>query len=315
MAPCRPGSGGLAVIPSRVFLFGAGYSARAFACARPEGRIEIAGTTRTPRGFDPLREAGISPRLFDGTGLSDEIAADLAEATHLVVSIAPDTDGDPVLHAARGAIAAMPSLRWVGYLSTVGVYGDHGGAWVDETTPCRPVSARSLRRVEAEEDWLALGRALGRPVAILRLSGIYGPGRNALVNLAAGTARRLVKPGQVFNRIHVDDIAGVLWHLAGREAGGIYNVTDDLPAPPQDVVAEAARLMGVDPPPEVPFDAAALTPMARSFYGENKRVSNAAVKATGYRFLHPDYVAALSALWRDGNWADPAGARSPIATR
>ncbi len=135
----------------------------------------------------------------------------------------------------------MPELRWIGYLSTVGVYGDHSGGWVDETSECRPVSRRSVMRVAAEQEWLALGEETGLPVAILRLSGIYGPGRNAFVNLADGTAKRLVKQGQVFNRIHVDDIAGALWHLIGRDKGGVFNVTDDLPAPPQDVVAYAAE--------------------------------------------------------------------------
>ncbi len=176
----------------------------------------------------------------------------------------------------------MPNLRWIGYLSTVGVYGDHGGAWVDETSECRPVSRRSIdARRRPNRQWLALGDETALPVAVLRLSGIYGPGRNAFVNLANGTARRLVKPGQVFNRIHVDDIAGALWHLASSDIGGVFNVTDDEPAPPQDVVAYAAELMGVAPPPEIPFETAELSPMARSFYGENKRVSNAAIKAVG----------------------------------
>ncbi|RWF81599.1 MAG: NAD(P)-dependent oxidoreductase, partial [Mesorhizobium sp.] len=228
------------------------------------------------------------------------------------VSVAPEEAGDPVLNAARGTIAAeMPALEWIAYLSTVGVYGDHGGGWVDETAECRPLSKRSMLRVAAERDWLKLGQDIGRPVAILRLSGIYGPGRNALVNLENGTARRLVKPGQVFNRIHCDDIAGALWHLAEGNRGGIFNVTDDLPAPPQDVVAYAAGLMGVTPPPEIPFETAQLSPMARSFYGENKRVANTALKAAGYRLRFPDYRAAFDHMWADGNWRD-GEARSPM---
>ena len=202
------------------------------------------------------------------------------------MSAAPDEAGDPVLGAGREILATrMPRLAWIGYLSTVGVYGDHGGGWVNETSECRPVSRRSVMRVLAEQDWLAFGREAGVAVAVLRLSGIYGPGRNALVNLAGGTARRLVKPGQVFNRIHVADIAGALKHLAGHSTAGIFNVTDDLPAPPQDVVAYAAGLMGIEAPPEIPFETAQLSPMARSFYGENKRVSNAAIKA-GRLSLH-----------------------------
>ncbi|MER9331502.1 SDR family oxidoreductase [Mesorhizobium sp. M0488] len=300
----------------QVFIFGAGYSGKAFARAgkafarATQGAAVILGTTRSPEKFEALRQAGIAPLLFDGA-LTDEIGDALNKTTHLVISVAPEEAGDPVLNAAREAIARMPALEWIGYLSTVGVYGDHGGAWVDETALCRPVSKRSVMRVEAEQDWLRLGGEIGRPVAILRLSGIYGPGRNALVNLENGTARRLVKPGQVFNRIHCDDIAGALWQLIEANTGGIFNVTDDLPAPPQDVVAYAASLMGVPPPPEIPFDAAQLSPMARSFYGENKRVANAAIKAAGYRFRFPDYRAAFDHMWASGDWRD-GEARSPM---
>ena len=204
----------------RIFIFGAGYSGKAFAAARSDPAIEIAGTTRSPEKFDGLRHAGITPFAFDGGSISEEMAERLRRATHLVVSIAPEEAGDPVLAVARQTIAGqMPDLRWIGYLSTVGVYGDHGGGWVDETSECRPVSRRSVMRVAAEREWLALGEETGLPVAILRLSGIYGPGRNAFVNLANGTAKRLVKQGQVFNRIHVADIAGALWHLGGRDQG------------------------------------------------------------------------------------------------
>ncbi len=285
----------------QVFIFGAGYSARAFADLCPKD-VPVFGTTRAAGKFDLLRTAGISPLLFDGV-VTSEVRDALAGTTHLVVSAAPGDAGDPVLKEAREIIAGeMPKLRWIGYLSTVGVYGDHGGAWVDEETPCRPVSRRSVLRVEAERQWLELGGAIGRPVAVLRLAGIYGPGRNAFVNLRDGTAKRLVKPGQVFNRIHVADIAGALLHLSDATRGGIFNVADDEPSPPQDVVTYAAGLMGVEPPPEIPFDRAELTPMARSFYGENKRVSNAALKASGYDLRFRDYRAALRALWDDDNW-------------
>jgi len=294
----------------QVFIFGAGYSGKAFARANPAAAT-IFGTTRSPEKFESLSQAGIAPLLFDGT-LTPEISNALKTTTHLIVSVAPEEAGDPVLNAARATIAKdMPALEWIAYLSTVGVYGDHGGGWVDETAECRPVSKRSVMRVAAEQDWLQLGEEIGRPVAILRLSGIYGPGRNALINLAEGTARRLVKPGQVFNRIHCDDIAGALWHLAERNLGGIFNVTDDEPAPPQDVVAHAAGLMGIEPPPEIPFETAQLSPMARSFYGENKRVSNAAIKAAGYGFSVPNYRAALDRMWADGNWRE-GEPRSPM---
>lgn len=295
---------------SGYFIFGAGYSGKAFARATKDAGT-IFGTTRSGEKFAALRQAGIAPLLFDGAP-TPEIGDALGKTTHLIVSVAPEEAGDPVLNAMRQTIAAgMPALEWIAYLSTVGVYGDYGGAWVDEMTECRPVSKRSVMRVAAERDWLQLGQATGRPVAILRLSGIYGPGRNALVNLENGTARRLVKPGQVFNRIHCDDIAGALRHLAGSNTGGIFNVTDDLPAPPQDVVAYAASLMGIEPPPEIPFETAQLSPMARSFYGENKRVANTAIKAAGYRFRFPDYRAAFDRMWADGNWRDGA-ARSPM---
>jgi nucleoside-diphosphate-sugar epimerase len=298
----------------RFFIFGAGYSGKAFAAANP-GNAPITGTTRSPEKFEALRRAGIEPLLFDGTSLSPEITEALRDTTHVIVSIGPSEQGDPVLGVAREVVVKeMPQLAWIGYLSTVGAYGDHSGAWVDEQSECRPVSKRSVQRLAAEKEWLSLGEKTAKPVAILRLSGIYGPGRNAFVNLASGTAKRLVKPGQVFNRIHCDDIAGALWHLAGRNIGGVFNVTDDEPAPPQDVVTYAAKLMGAEPPPEIPFEIAQLSPMARSFYGENKRVSNGAIKAAGYDFQFPDYRSAFDHMWATGTWngAGESDARSPM---
>lgn len=297
-----------------IFIFGAGYSGKAFAATKPP-EAAIAGTTRAPERFEALRQAGIAPHLFDGKSLSLEVTDALGDVSHLVVSAAPGDDGDPVLAAAAETIrTGMPKLEWIGYLSTVGVYGDHAGRWVDETSECRPVSERSQARLTAENAWLSLGAEIGVPVAVLRLSGIYGPGRNAFVNLKAGSAKRLIKAEQVFNRIHVEDIAGALWHLIGQTTGGVFNVTDDAPAPPQDVVTFAAELMGVEPPPEIPFEAAQLSPMARSFYGENKRVSNARIKAAGYRFRFPDYRAAFETMWRESRWKGEgaADARSPI---
>jgi len=296
----------------RYFLFGAGYSALAFArlltasgASGPASETLVSGTTRSAERFPELEAAGVEPFLFDGATLSGPVRQRLASATHLVVSTAPSGAGDPVLGAAAETIRGrMPALRWIGYLSTVGVYGDHGGAWVDEDSECRPVSTRSRERLAAEQAWQALGDETKIPVAVLRLSGIYGPGRNALANLSEGTARRLVKPGQVFNRIHVDDIAGALRHLSAQDRRGVFNVTDDLPAPPQDVVLFAAGLMGVAPPPEIPFDTAQLSPMARSFYAENKRVANRRLKATGFAFRHPDYRSALTAMWEAGTWPE-----------
>lgn len=299
-----------------ILILGAGYSAQAFSRARPEGLVDaIQGTTRSTEKFDALRAAGSAPLLWEGGPALPELANALSATTHLVVSAAPGDDGDPALNALGARIRTAENLRWIGYLSTVGVYGDHGGAWIDEAAALRPVSRRSKNRVAAEAAWARLSEEAGLPVAILRLSGIYGPGRNAFVNLERGTAKRLKKTGQVFNRIHADDIAGSLWHLMGLEAGGAFNVSDDEPAPPQDVVAFAAELMGVAPPPETPFETAALTPMQRSFYGENKRVSNAKLKGSGYRFRFPDYRAALAAMWRAGDWRGAENdRRSPITS-
>ncbi|MEI2386196.1 SDR family oxidoreductase [Breoghania sp. JC706] len=284
----------------RLFVFGLGYSARAFVEQMRDRLDWVGGTTRSTEKASVLRAAGITPFLFDGETPGAGIAEALGQATHVLVSIAPDANGDPVLAHYRADIAAARP-EWIGYLSTVGVYGDHDGAWVDEDTEPRPVSERSIRRVAAEKAWLDLGRETGIPVGIFRLSGIYGPGRNAFVNLEKGNARRLIKPGQVFNRIHVEDIAGALEAACAKPTTRIYNVTDDEPCPPQDVVEYAAERMGVPCPPAIDFATADLSPMARSFYGENKRVSNARVKQElGYRFRHPTYRAALDHMLAEG---------------
>ncbi|WP_299810088.1 SDR family oxidoreductase [uncultured Roseibium sp.] len=280
----------------RLFVFGTGYSSKAFITEIRDRFDWIGGTTRSQEKARDLEDLGVEPFLFDGQSQGEGIAAALSSATHVLVSIAPDDAGDPVLNQHGGDIAAARP-EWIGYLSTVGVYGNHDGAWVDEETPCKPVSRRSVQRVAAERAWLDFASAHQLPVQIFRLSGIYGPGRNVLQKFRNGTARRLVKPGQVFNRIHVADIAGVLSAAMQRPATRIFNVTDDEPAPPQDVVTFAADLLGVAPPAEVPFETADLSPMARSFYGENKRVSNRRVKdELGYSFRFPDYRTALKDL-------------------
>ncbi|MBB5751816.1 nucleoside-diphosphate-sugar epimerase [Prosthecomicrobium pneumaticum] len=285
-----------------LFVFGLGYSARAFV-ERARGRYRrIGGTVRTAEKAAALRAEGIAAVVFDGGAPSPAVTAALRTATHLLVSVAPGA-ADPVLAAHGEAIAAAPALEAIVYLSTVGVYGDHGGGWVDEATPPAPKSVRSIERVAAETAWTALGRATGVPVALLRLAGIYGPRRNALADLAAGTARRLVKPGQVFNRIHVEDIAAAIDAAFAARADGPVNVCDDAPSAPQDVVAFAAGLMGVPPPPETDFATADLSPMARSFYGENKRVSNRRLREhLGVDLAHPSYREGLTALWRSGRW-------------
>lgn len=286
-----------------IFIFGAGFSGRAIGREAAARGITAYGTTRLVGNAEALRSAGLRPLIFKGEALSRDVGAALAETTHLIVSVPPRGAVDPVLFAARGQILSyMPQLRWIGYLSTVGVYGDHGGEWVDERARCRPKSTRSSARLQAENAWQGLAIEAGLPLAILRLSGIYGPGRNGIMKLADGTAKRIVKPGQVFNRIHVEDIAGAVLHLAERQAAGIYNVTDDEPGPPQEVVAFTAEMMGIEPPPEVPFAEAEMSEMARSFYGDNKRVANDKLKEAGYRLRFPDYRTGLTGMWSAGNW-------------
>lgn len=288
----------------KLMAFGLGYSATA--ALRRLGPREAVGTTRSAAkaaALAPLAEM----HLFDGSPEAAEaLRPALAGVTHVLVSIAPaegQGGGDRVLPVLAEALAAEKSLVSIAYLSTVGVYGDHGGAWVDETSECRPRSARSVARVKAENEWLAFGGNNNVAVAVLRLSGIYGPGRNGLVNLAEGSARRLVKPGQVFNRIHVEDIAAAVDRVFETRAEGLFNITDDEPAPPQDVVAYAAGLMGVEPPPEQAFETAELSPMARSFYGENKRVANLKSKSElGLAYAYPDYRTAFARMWAEGTW-------------
>jgi len=280
----------------RLFVFGVGFSSKAFVEEVREHFDWIGGTTRSPEKAETLKGLGIEPFLFNGEAKGDGIAEALQQATHVLVSIAPDETGDLVLNQHAGDIAAGRP-EWIGYLSTVGVYGNHDGAWVDEDTQCKPVSKRSVQRVAAENAWSAFASGNTLPVQIFRLSGIYGPGRNTFENFRKGKARRLVKPGQVFNRIHVADIAGALKLAMQQPSTRVYNVTDDEPAPPQDVVTHAAELLGVDAPPEIPFETADLTPMARSFYGENKRVSNRRIKdELGYTFRYPNYRTALKDL-------------------
>ncbi|WP_420412292.1 SDR family oxidoreductase [Roseibium sp.] len=280
----------------RLFVFGAGYSGKAIMEEVRDQFEWIGGTTRAADKVDELKASGFEAFLFDGESPGTGIADALSKATHVLISIAPNDTGDPVLnHHAKDIAAANP--KWIGYLSTVGVYGNHDGAWVDETTDCKPVSKRSVQRVAAEKAWLDFAEEHQFAVQVFRLSGIYGPGRNAFENFKKGRARRLVKPGQVFNRIHVADIAGAVANAMQKPSTRIFNVTDNEPAPPQDVVAYAAELLGVAPPPEIAFETADLTPMARSFYGENKRVSNQRVKdELGYTFRFPDYRIALNTL-------------------
>lgn len=285
---------------SFLLCFGLGYSARVFARRMLERGWQVLGTTRTQEKALQLRSEGFETLVFDGSALTDELEAAISQATHILVSAAPGKSGDPVLACTREAISSAGKVSWIGYLSTVGVYGDHDGEWVDEASELRPCSERSRKRVAAERAWLALGEDYSKPVMLFRLSGIYGPGRGPLEKVRSGQARRIVKPGQVFNRIHVEDIANALEASVQRPRGGaIYNVTDDEPAPPQDVVACCCELLGVELPPEIPFEDADLTPMGRSFYGENKRVSNTRIKEElGVELAYPTFREGMTVLAR-----------------
>ena len=278
-----------------LFCFGLGYSARLLAARLRARGWRIAGTTRSPEKAAALAEAGIEPHLFDRGRPLERPDEALAGATHLLSSVPPDAAGDPVLDHHRAAIAAAPRVDWVGYLSTTGVYGDRDGGWVDEDSALEPTGERGQRRVDAERAWLALP---GRPAHLFRLAGIYGPGRNALATVRSGKAKRIDKPGQVFSRIHVADIASVLEaSIARPHPGRAYNLCDDEAAPPAEVIAHACTLLGVASPPLVPFEAAELSPMGRSFYRDNKRVSNRRIKQElGVSLAFPDYRAGLRAL-------------------
>jgi nucleoside-diphosphate-sugar epimerase len=275
--------------------FGHGYSARALAAGLLAQGWRVIGTTRSAARRDEIAATGAEALVWPGADIGPALDA----ATHVLSSVAPEGMGDPVIAGAGAALAdAAPHIAWAGYLSTTGVYGDHQGGWVDEETPLTPATERGRARVAAEGQWQALAAESGLPLHIFRLAGIYGPGRGPFEKVRDGTARRIVKPGQVFSRIHVDDIAQVLAASIARPMpGGIYNVCDDDPAPPEDVLAHAARLLGLPPPPEVPYDAAQMTPMARSFYAESKRVRNDRIRdELGVRLRYPTYREGLAAI-------------------
>jgi len=284
-------------LPPCLLCFGYGYTARFLARTCLEAGWRVIGTRRPGETEEADGEGGgVEIHPFDRqTPLAGEI---IAAATHILSSVPPDNDGDPVLDVHGQNLAAAQGLRWLGYLSTTGVYGDRKGGWVDEDSKLSPAGLRGERRCAAEAAWLALRRDFARSVHIFRLAGIYGPGRSALDSVRAGKAKRIVKPGQVFSRIHVADIVQVLRaSMEQPSPGAVYNVCDDAPAPPQDVIAHACALLGVDPPPETPFEAAEMSDMGRSFWDENKRVRNTRIKADlGVDLAYPDYRTGLAAL-------------------
>lgn len=279
-----------------LLVFGPGYSASAFIETSVGHRWSVSATWRQRQKIGAIKALGAMPVAYSDVDIAPSISPD--EITHILVSVAPQPDGDPVLNSFKNWIAACSNLRWIGYLSSTNVYGDHGGDWVDETSETKPGLDRGKRRLAAEKSWTKLGADMGVPVHIFRLAGIYGQERNALKTVREGKARRVVKPGQVFGRIHREDIASALWLAANSGIdSNIFNLADDLPSPPQDVVSEAARLLGKDIPPEIAFDKAELSAMGRSFYQENKRVKNQKAKdLLGWQLAYPDYRQALAKI-------------------
>ena len=279
--------------------FGHGCSARALTPLLRARGWTVIGTTRSAEKAEALRAEGVEPVIF-----GEPLEEALERATHVLSSAGPDASGDPVIAEYGTALQArLGRMAWVGYLSTTGVYGDHGGGWVDEETALAPSTTRGRWRVEAETAWRGLAERTGAPLHVFRLAGIYGPGRGPFAKVRAGTARRIVKRGQVFSRTHVEDIAQVLLASIDRpRAGGVYNVCDDDPAPPEDVIGHAAELLNLPVPPAVAFEEAEMTEMARSFYAESKRVRNDRIKAElGVRLRFPDYRVGLADLFaREG---------------
>jgi len=268
---------------------GHGYSAIALARLLVPQGWTIYGTTRSAEKAEQLKSTGVHPIVWPDT----DLVPYLEKASHVMTSVSPKADGDPVLHAHADDLR-NGSFEWVAYLSTTGVYGNHDGAWVDETTPLAPSTKRGEMRRDAEAAWTDLGL----PLHIFRLAGIYGPERGPFAKVRAGTARRIIKKDQVFSRIHVEDIAQVLAASINRpRVGSIYNLCDDDPAPPQDVIGYAAQLLGMPAPPAVDYDTAEMTPMARSFYAENKKVRNDLIKSElGVILKYPTYKIGLQAM-------------------
>ncbi len=284
--------------PHHLLCFGCGYVAQALAKRLLAEGWRVSGTTRSTEGTEALSELGITPLIFDGQRALDGARDCLADVTHIVHSVPPNAEGDPVLMLHGDDLAQLPSLRWFAYLSTTGVYGDHGGDWVSEDSALNATSDRSLRRVKAEAAWQALRESHGLPLHVFRLAGIYGPGRNQLEALRNGRARRIAKPGYVFGRIHVEDICRALQaSIAAPQPGAVYNLADNLPMEPEVVVAYAAELLAITPPPLVPFEEAGLSPMAESFYLDCRRVSNRRMREElGVTLAYPTYREGLRAL-------------------
>ncbi len=283
-------------------IFGYGYTAQACAALLSQQGEKPVVTVRSLAKRDALRAQGVNAYCLDGSVWDEELLTHIKQATHVLVSAPPDKNGDPVLRCLRQQLQEAIHIKAIIYLSTIGVYGNFNGAWIDETCTPNAISERAERRLIAEKNWLDFGAGRAINTHVLRLAGIYGKGRNALCDFANGTARRIYKENQVFNRIHVDDIARVVALLLERKnASAVWNICDNEPCPPQDVVLYASQILGVEAPPLQPFETAVLTDMGKAFYSENKRVSNKAMRAAlNFEFEYPTYREGLQALFAAG---------------
>lgn len=289
----------------RLFCFGFGYSAEALFKILPVSDWHVSGTVRSSEKAEDLADKGVEAVVWDGGVLGEDATALLAQATHILISVPPNEEaGDPAFKAGVGVIRDNPNVQWLGYLSTTGVYGNTDGAFVDELSPLNPSSARSQRRVDAETDWMSLWTDFNVPTHVFRLAGIYGPGRSSFDQVRRGRAKRIHKPGHVFSRIHIDDIANILAaSIARPNPGAAYNVCDDEPAPPAEVVDYACDLLGIDSPELEDFETAKqrMTPMGLSFWQDNRRVSNRRIREElGVQLAHPDYRSGLLAVLNEG---------------
>lgn len=290
----------------KLFCFGYGYTCDYLGHALAgSGEWALSGTTRSKEKQEALKERGIEASLFDYRHPLVDPISFFKDTTHLLVSTPPDDEGDPSFRAHAQDILKIPSLEWVGYLSTTGVYGNRDGGWVNETSETRPTAKRGARRIKAEEQWMSLHKSQNLPIHIFRLAGIYGPGRSALDSVRAGVARRINKPGQAFSRVHVEDIIQVLIaSIHSPNPGSIYNVCDDYPAPSHEVIAHACKLLGRPAPPLIPYKEADLAPIARSFYADNKRVQNEKIKnELGVSLKYKNFQDGLEACMAAENYA------------
>jgi len=281
-----------------LFCFGLGFAAQALAKRMHTHGWNISGSCRAMDKEDSLKDLSVLP--FDGIHATEEIRNALSKATHLLVSIPPQPSGDVVLQKFSLQIAECKNLEWIGYISSTGVYGDTQGEWVDESSPLQPVTELNKRRVEAENGWLDMVRENGCPVMVFRCVAIYGPGRNLLISVKQGRARRIEKPGLVFSRIHVEDLAQTLEaSIKNPRPGEIYNVSDDEPSPPSEAVEYACKLLNITPPPLIPFESADLSEIARGFYLTCKRVGNKKIKEElGVKLQYPDYRSGLDTIFQ-----------------